>query len=147
MTQENQPDLTETTDLTLNSDELLRAIINYAKPKNSEINITLFVQGTIISGVLISNEEYFESFKQSGKIDFGKELQNYRKHESIMKLLDDQIKSSSTESPDNQEEVHRSTDIEYIHLKNAKVHSVNIPNSESFYWRGRLSSIDGFSLL
>lgn len=138
MTQENQPESKETTDLTSNSDVLLTAIVRFSRVL--PINIVLFVQGTIISGLLISENEYFEYLKKS--VNF-----NERLRDGYNKVLDD-IKSLSTESPDYQDKIPTFADIEYIHLKNVKYHNVNtIPNSEGFYWRGRLSSIDGFTLL
>jgi len=141
MTQENQPDSTETTDLTSNPDLLLMLVVNLAE--ELEINIMLFVQGTIIGGVLISEKAYFENFKKDKSINFGNQLQQDR----FNKLLDN-LKSFATETLDDQEKVPKLTNIEYIHLKDAKICSANTltPNSEGFYWRGRLSNIDGFSV-
>ena len=52
-----------------------------------------------------------------------------------------------TSLPGTQEEQNKLTDIEFIHLKNAKFCGANtlMPLNKS-YWRGRLSHINGYWL-
>ena len=85
------------------------------------IDIILNVHGMIVSGELVSYKTYVN--------EFGKPKTDSQQDETAVK----------------------SEDRNYIHLRNVKfyVSSGNpIPSNESkeIFWRGKLSSIDGFSL-
>jgi hypothetical protein len=111
-------------------DFFLELLLAMAEEEDKEVPITLNVRGLIISGFIISQKTYAESFgkgsfkatvlrlKESGKLDF----------------LDDEA-----EPPEEGA-------YEYIHLKNAKIYAPGqhpIP-AEGMLWRGRISSIDGY---
>lgn len=85
------------------------------------INIILNVHGMIVSGELVSYKIYVDGF----------------------------IPSKTDTEQD--ETIVESEDRNYIHLRNVKFYLSSgnpIPSNESkeMFWRGRLSSIDGFSL-
>ncbi len=100
------------------------------------LGITLNVHGTLISGNLIGGKEYFEllskSLVDSGS-DMGKALA------AAVVQGKDRYDQSIQEEPVN---------FHYIHLKNAKVFNSNknpMP-TDGMLWRGRLNSVDGFTI-
>lgn len=113
-----------------NKDEVLVLLIKQIEaaemnPNLSEedkyIDVILNVHGMIVSGELVSYKTYADGFVKS--------------------KTDDEPDATTVESEDRN----------YIHLRNVKfyVSSGNpIPANESkeIFWRGRLSSVDGFSL-
>jgi hypothetical protein len=140
MTEENKPILAEEEKtLLLRSDLILNVLVDYVNKFPVEIGITLFVQGSILSGLLIGEKAYFEGLSNHIKTPgvFGKDFQQ------LIALL----QSLGTSSSGNQEEQNQ-LENEFIHLKNAKFYSGNclVPSDRGTYWRGRLRRVDGFSL-
>ena len=85
------------------------------------IDIILIVHGMVVSGELVSYKTYVDGF--------------------IPPKTDDEQDETAVESEDRN----------YIHLRNVKFYlSVGNPipsnDSKEIFWRGKLSSIDGFSL-
>jgi hypothetical protein len=61
MTEENKPVLVEEEKTTLlHSDLILNVLVDFVNKLPVEIGITLFVQGSIVSGLLIGEKAYFE---------------------------------------------------------------------------------------
>ena len=139
MTQENQPVIAKDEGMVLvNPDVLLTLLVTIVNQQSWEIGITLFVQGSIISGLLIGENMYFEGLSNEIPEPFTEGFQ------ALFTL----VKSLNTNSPGNQEEQRELKNIEFIHLKDAKFYSGNslVPNNRGVYWRGRLSRVDGFYL-
>jgi hypothetical protein len=85
------------------------------------IDIILNVHGMIVSGEVVSYKTYADGFAQS------------------------------TTGNESNEEAIKSEDRNYIHLRNVKFYlsaGNPIPANESkeIFWRGKISSVDGFSL-
>lgn len=85
------------------------------------IDIILNVHGMIVSGELVSYKTYVDGF--------------------VRQKTDDEQEETAVESEDRN----------YIHLRNVKFYlSAGKPipanDSKEIFWRGKLSSIDGFSL-
>ncbi|MEG4529840.1 hypothetical protein [Microcoleus sp. D2_18a_D3] len=165
-TQENDitPVTTQENDNTsANSDILLMSLVQLAEDTeefSGKLGVTLFVQGTIVTGLLISKESYLEALSDvlnhnisrtvEGKEAFkhflsrfdtvSKNLSNNQDEESE---LNNQDKVNQVNNQDEQTEV---TNIEFIHLEDAKflVGNSLIPNDKGVYWRGILSRVDGF---
>jgi hypothetical protein len=134
MSQDQQP--TESVDFFL---QLLTDIVNKS---DSEIGVTLSVGGNLISGLLVSRSKYFEAFGTEFASAFH-ELPDVAAnlYSSFSQLGDTYTQSSNPDQPP--------PPVIYIHLKNAKHFYGNaapIPSNRGVWWRGRLSSIDGFSL-
>jgi hypothetical protein len=134
MTEENKRVLAEEkSNLSSNSDWLLIQLVEaFANEVSGKMSITLFVHGLIITGLLIGEKAYFEA---SG----------------FKTLLIEELDSTfnSDELLENERKISQLNDTEFIHLKNAKFsygNSLAPSDNKGIYWRGRLSSIDGFFL-
>ncbi len=144
MTQEEQSSPAEKKSLvSSDSDLFLMTLVELVNLASLEMSITLFVQGTIISGMLIGEKPYFEAFNNQLKAS------GFAPDEGeAIDLLIQKFSSSSTNSSDNLIEEDQPINREFIHIKNAKIYSGNglIPSTIELYWRGRLSRVDGFLL-
>lgn len=119
------------------NDSFLTTLVSTVNGGDLTLGITLNVHGTVISGIMISAEEYIkglgETLKNSGS--------------KIGQLLGDKFINELSQNfkvPTDSEEEYIP---QLIHLKNAKFYTPNggsIPNGEGVYWRGKLSSVDGF---
>jgi hypothetical protein len=145
MTEENKSVLAEEERIVLlNLDLFLNSVVKCVNTAPVErritLDITLCVQGSLVSGLLIGEKAYFKGLSNDIKASgsFKKDFQEFLA----------QFLTSGTNSPDNQGEPDKLKDIEFIHLKNAQFYSGNsfTPPQKKVYWRGRLSCIDGFWL-
>jgi hypothetical protein len=157
MTQENNitPVTTQEKDNTsANSDILLMSLLQLAEDTeqfSGQLGVTLFVQGTIVTGLLISKESYLEALSDvlnhnilrtvEGKEDFKHFLSRF--HTVSKNLSNNQDEESELKNQDEESELKN---IEFIHLKDAKfcVGNVLTPIDKGVYWRGLLSRVDGF---
>lgn len=122
-----------------NNDEddwMLAWIIGHAEAFGLEFGITITVSGTVITGTLISGIKYFE-----------------RMHEVLLRSSSKSIASSLTQWKHVYSHPNENSDIytespRFIHMDNARHFLSNgqtIP-SKGVLWRGKLASVDGFSL-
>jgi hypothetical protein len=127
-TEQNQQQLTSS------KDWLLQGLVDLSNKNGLRITITLNVGGTLISGLLISGEEYFELLAQS------------LEQTGVLENLVEQIRQLSKivygeESGDTQNDLPS-----YIHLKNTKFYNSarGLPTDGVALWRGKINSVDGF---
>ncbi|MCF6410793.1 gas vesicle accessory protein GvpU [Pseudalkalibacillus salsuginis] len=113
------------------------SIIEYfAKAANTgdfTLDITLNVNGSVISGTMISAKKYFEEL--SGKLEDGSEI--------AQKLSEDL--SEASEAADS----HDGGEANFIHMKNTRVYCGDnkpTPSKGKILWRGKIDQIDGFFL-
>lgn len=123
-------------------DEVLEHLIRRLEETDAGINVTLCVNGLIISGQMISSKRYFDK------------ISNFFNENSI--ITDDsslierglpylqQVKQFMQQKGKSSEEQNNP---KYIHLDNI----VMYPSDPSHpfganVWRGKLSSVDGFSI-
>ncbi|MGG3927286.1 hypothetical protein ABET51_14965 [Metabacillus fastidiosus] len=106
-----------------------------------EIEVTLTVSGTHISGIIINPITYFEGALQS--------IQHIKDH-TLQRILTNQFEKLKEEYIKEKED---SEDEEFapnfIHLKDAVFHTAAgqmLHQNCPIWWRGKISSIDGFSL-
>jgi hypothetical protein len=139
MTEENKPVLATEEKTLLRSDVILNVLIDYVNEFPVEIGITLFVQGSIISGLLIGEKAYFEGLSNHIKTP-DPFAEHFQKIVALLQSLDTSLAS-------NRKEQNQLENI-FIHLKDANFCSGNslVPNNRGTYWRGRLRCVDGFSL-
>lgn len=147
-TEENTPiPGKEKIQLSSDADVLLMLLIDVAEGVvgKATLNITLFVQGLIVTGVLIGEKAYFEGiynemnvFVSDSEQEREKDAQTFFAH----------YQSLSLKLSGNQGEESQLKNFEYIHLKNAQFYAGNslIPTNKKPYWRGNLSRVDGFCL-
>jgi hypothetical protein len=140
----------------MSSDQVLEYLVQKTEETSIGINITLTINGLVIVGELISSKNYydymsglFEAFTKKSEEKIAEnttspdsnepvkiETQNvYR--EDFKELM---IKMRSKKNQENGES-------KYIHLRNAEVWEIFSTEPFRFeYWRGKLSSVDGFSV-
>ncbi|MGX9133957.1 gas vesicle accessory protein GvpU [Rummeliibacillus sp. JY-2-4R] len=102
-----------------------------------QADITLNINGTIISGTLISNDEYRErliqSLKEKGLYNISAENgEDLEKFLTKIKKVDEEIEN-----------------YKFINLLNAQFLLSNghsFPLANGFLWRGKIESVDGFTL-
>jgi len=129
------------TDTLTNNDWFLVSFVNIANEVSSAglMGITLLTHGMLVSGNLVSGQEYFKGFAEdfvTGFQDPESETAIQMK-ESFIKTGDEVYNKSKSETPS------------YIHLRDAKFFHPNgnpIPSNKGVWWRGRLSEISGFNL-
>lgn len=112
-------------------DDVLSTFVKAANHHDFALDITLNVNGALVSGTTVSARKYLESL--AARFEEGNELS-----QAIGGKLS---------------EASRSTDgngsVAFIHLKNAQVYngdSQPTPSDVQFLWRGKLEQVDGFFL-
>ncbi|HEX8652100.1 MAG TPA: gas vesicle accessory protein GvpU [Pyrinomonadaceae bacterium] len=127
-----------------NTDVMLRIFTYLANHYGMSFSITLSVGGSLISGMIISRDEYMKSLTGSIRENISK-LQDEVKEFLEVAIFEPLIQPIHYK--DVAEEI---ADIKYIHLNDAKVFNAGgkpIPaRGGGFLWRGRISSVDGFSI-
>lgn len=96
-----------------------------------EIPITLNVNGTIVSGNLISAEYYFQELMSSFSEDTDAD-----------QFIYDKLKKAT-----NQLESGDEPEINYVHMVEAKMFDESgtaIPSKGGVLWRGKMKEVDGF---
>ena len=137
----------------MSSDQVLEYLVQKTEETSIGINITLTINGLVIVGELISSKNYYDymsglfeekpeekGIENTATPDSNEpvkiETQNiYR--EDFKELM---IKMRSKKNQENGEP-------KYKHLRNAEVWEIFSTEPFRFeYWRGKLSSVDGFSV-
>lgn len=122
-------------------DWLLQHLVTHANiAKDFHQPITLWVGGGIISGLLVSGEEYFDAYTQQFVSRFTPEAAEGTR--AVLRELGSRYYEKD-DSPDASNTI-------FIHLINAQfwTPSGSIPSGKGIgvVWRGRLSQVTGFSL-
>lgn len=118
---------------TATKDSTLEFFVTAANKHNFALDITLNVNGILISGTTISAQEYFESLGES--FEDGNEISQ--------KLAEELQKAGEAAEGGGDDSIH------FIHLKNTKIYlaeSKGTPSKGKILWRGKLAEIDGFFL-
>lgn len=107
---------------------------------NAEMGITLTVGGSVVSGMLISGDKYFEEFSTAFAAGFGEADESTQNIKSSVNRFGDKYRNDRASEDSVEPPV-------YIHLKKAKHYSAAgaIPR-QHVIWRGKISAVDGFSL-
>jgi len=120
------------------TDWFLQDLVHLANDTDLQVGLTLATPAGIISGILISVEQYFVLFGEAFAASWPEaEADRLRAH--YAELGKPRLQKSDGESlPPAQ----------FLHLKDAKLStpSGQIPASEGLLWRGSIASISGFSL-
>ncbi|QPA60706.1 gas vesicle accessory protein GvpU [Lysinibacillus sphaericus] len=123
-----------TTENLMEKDVLLSGLVTIVNEAPLEIGVTLNVGGSLITGLLIGSINYLRGISEllSGN---GPAADQFAKH---FEDIAEEVEKTNAEAEDDNPSPN------YIHLKNAKLVNVNGNVIELGYWRGKLSSIDGF---
>lgn len=121
-------------------DAIILMFLDLVEQDGIELDLTLCINGVVISGTLISATNYYEGVTESSK-----NLKDSTMSKIIAKKFSD-LKGEYAKQKEEEEE-SESTPLTFIHLKNAVyLNNENPPAHHGTWWRGRISSIDGFSV-
>ncbi len=120
-------------------DPLLAILVEAANKFDADIGLTLYVSGTVISGILVSGKRFFELMADWLTAEGAQGLAD-----SLARPIAEMFSTPSTE-PGDEEPADLSA--VYIHLREARVFASGSdkPLPETL-WRGRLSHVSGWSL-
>ncbi|MEE4451446.1 gas vesicle accessory protein GvpU [Novosphingobium resinovorum] len=122
-----------------NQDWVLATIVSDAQTLGFEQAMTLQVNGLIVSGVMIGGAKYFEL--QTALVE------PFATDEMKVAYYMKEVFATAADLYKPEEEDEAPSMPTYIHLRNAQFFSPGqrpLPG-EGVLWRGRLSSVDGFS--
>ncbi|SFF67178.1 hypothetical protein SAMN05216353_10530 [Halobacillus alkaliphilus] len=114
-------------------DDLLMTYVKAANQHGFSLDITLNINGALVTGTTVSAQKYLDSASQS-----------FEGGNDVSKQISEKLSEASQNAEDQNQE-----DVSYIHLKNAQVYngdSSPTPAEGQFFWRGRMDQVDGFFL-
>ncbi|MER5174925.1 MAG: hypothetical protein ABJB76_03070 [Candidatus Nitrosocosmicus sp.] len=125
------------------NDELLEFLIRKVEETGIGAGITLCIKGAILTGNLIKSKIYYD--KMIEMYDFDNSQLTAKNQEEIDKWNDYHTEYvdfiNELKKQDNQQ------NLEYIHLEHVTFRNVHANIlTQAIVWRGKLSSIDGFSI-
>jgi hypothetical protein len=127
----------------LRPDYFLQNLVDLVHRNRGNITfpITLFVGGIVISGQMIDGETYYNLFAENFDKMTSRSIQNWEDVVSEFKEWGKPFTSYGTD------EEHKTHELTYIFLRDATFLSGTrvVPMQGGLLWRGRLSSVDGFS--
>lgn len=125
-------------------DEYLQELVNIITGTEIEFPVTIYINGAILSGYLTSGHNYFEGIKEQYRIYFQSISDD---SESIDKILDELTSLKQNYLVDAETKYSLPLPI-YIHMRDAKCFTPGQKpmTDEGQWWRGKLSSVDGFHL-
>lgn len=114
-------------------DNILEYFVAAANKHDFELDISLLMNGAIVTGTLTSASHYFEELSKS-----------FKDGSDVAKQLGEMLAESgeTAESGDNKE-------VNYIHLKQTKIYNGDnkpTPSKAKILWRGKLKEVDSFFL-
>jgi hypothetical protein len=122
-------------------DPILRLFASIAEQASFELGITVAVDGALVSGVLVGQDEWLKLLGHT--MDGGDSIAT-----SLRRYLNKGLHEAVTEVAGPIEDP-RPEDYEYLHLKSARYVMgpgfVPTPPSEPVLWRGRIEHISGWS--
>ncbi|MBN8210297.1 gas vesicle protein GvpU [Bacillus sp. NTK071] len=118
---------------TSNKDNILEFFTQASNKHDFSLDITLNINGALVTGTTVSVKEYFDTLSDS--IGDGNDVAE--------KLSEEFAHAGEALEGNNGAETN------YIHLKNTKVYlgdSKPTPSKGKILWRGKISEVDGFFL-
>ncbi|MGG3572938.1 gas vesicle accessory protein GvpU [Bacillus gobiensis] len=115
-------------------DSTLEFFVKASNKHEFSLDITLNVNGSVVTGTIISAHEYFEMVSET--FEDGNEI--------AQKISEGLAKASESAKNSSQE-----SDIGFIHLKNTRIYNGDgkgTPSKGDILWRGKLDQVDGFFL-
>src|SRR5215212_4546546 len=114
------------------NDELLEFLLRKVEETGIGAGITLCLNGSIITGNLIKSKIYYDKITAKNQDELYKWSGYYSEYVVFINGLKKQ------EDPQN---------LKYIHLEHVTFRNVNSNIlTQAIVWRGKLSSVDGFSI-
>jgi hypothetical protein len=130
----------------VSSDWFLQHLVSISNDAGLQIGLTVQVGGLLVSGQLVSGEQYFEGIAA----DFEHGLAAYPQLAQAMKksFASFGVIYKSESQPEGSQSVEARAP-NYIHLTDARFFSTAgdpIPQNKGVWWRGRISAIGGFTI-
>lgn len=113
-------------------DDLLLSFVKAANEHDFSLDITLNVNGALVTGTTVSAQKYLETISES-----------FAEGNDVSKAIAEKLADASKSVENSNSQVR------FIHLKDAQVYNGNeqpTPSEETFYWRGKLEAVEGFFL-
>lgn len=114
-------------------DNILEFFVKASNKHDFTLDISLLINGAVVSGTIISAKEYFETLSES-----------FEDGNDIAQALSEQLtKAGESIDSNNDDGAH------FIHLKNTNIYcgdSKPTPSKGKILWRGKLNEIDSFFL-
>ncbi|MFD2213329.1 gas vesicle accessory protein GvpU [Metabacillus endolithicus] len=125
-------------------DAIILMFLDLVEQDGVEVDVTLSVNGTVVSGTLIGATAYYEGITEASK-NFQDSTMSKIISKKFHDLKEEYAKQKQEES--DQESKDNSTPFTFIHLKDAKYLNTNSQETlnRGTWWRGRISAVDGFS--
>ena len=124
------------------NDAIMLMFLDLVEEDGIEVDVTLSVNGTIVSGTLIGATAYYEGITEASKnlqdSTMSKIISN-KFHDLKEEYAKQKLEEAEKESKDKE------NSFTFIHLKNAKYINANDKGSNGTWWRGKITSVDGFS--
>ncbi|MDN4072975.1 MULTISPECIES: gas vesicle accessory protein GvpU [Fictibacillus] len=120
----------------MSTDSILEFFVKASNKYGFSLDITLNVNGAVISGTTISAQEYLEALGEA--FENGNEVS-----QAISERL---IQSSEAIEEGNEDNLN---DLHFIHLKNAQIYcgeNKMASSKNKVLWRGSLDQVNGFFL-
>lgn len=123
------------------ADHVLQYLVSLINGVGSaSMGITLTIGGSLVTGLLISGDSFFEQFSSDLAGGFAKQDETTEKIRATLNRFGDKYRNDRISDEDVASPV-------YIHLKEAKIYAPGgIVPKQSLLWRGKVSSVDGFML-
>lgn len=134
----NKKDETVATD-----DAVILMFLSLVDKEGVEVEVTLNMNGVVVSGTLIGAQAYYEGITEASK-----ELQDQTLSKIIAKKFTNLKDAYIKQKQEQEEKEDNENTATFIHLKNARYLGADdqpITSKNGTWWRGRISSIDGFS--
>jgi hypothetical protein len=127
----------------LSSDEVLEYFVQRVEETGVGISIQLCVKGLIIVGSLTSSKQYYDRMSTI----FNSNMQIETNDQTEIKLGYDYFEHYKQFMLEKRKHSEEQGGSKYIHLHNVVIYPTD-PSKPitADYWRGKLSSVDGFSL-
>jgi hypothetical protein len=123
-------------------DPILRLFASIAEQASFDLGITVSVEGALVTGVLVGQDEWLRLLGQT--MDGGESIAL-----SLRRYLNKGLHEAVTEVIEPLNDDPQPEEYEYLHLKNARYVMgqafVPTPPTEPVLWRGRIEHISGWS--
>ncbi len=116
-------------------DPVLETLVSLAQEQGYSLGLVLNVRGLVITGTLVGRDAWFDLLHEAASTAGAG-------GEALGRGLRDGMRGD--DEPEDQTAVRYG----YIHLKDARVvsHDGHLPGRDGLLWRGRLGSVDAWSL-
>jgi hypothetical protein len=123
-------------------DAIILMFLSLIEEDGIEVDVTLNISGAVVSGTLIGPSAYYE-----GIIESFKKLEDNTMSKILNKKFNDLKEAYSNQKQEQDEKDDKENSATFIHLKKARyLNTYGQPiTNRTTWWRGRISSIDGFS--